>query len=146
MVDIVHRVGIKASREAVFAALTTLEGIAGWWTRDLSGDAGQGGAVEVRFGPGTIGLRVRETRAPEWVLWDMVDQPAEWVGTQVTWELRTAGDYTIVLFGHRGWREPVEFMYHCSTKWAIFLMSLKQLVETGEGKPAPDDVQISDWH
>ena len=27
-----------------------------------------------------------------------------------------------------------------------YLMSLKQLVETGEGAPAPRDVQISDWH
>jgi hypothetical protein len=40
----------------------------------------------------------------------------------------------------------VEFVYHCSTKWAIYLMSLKQLVETGKGEPAPHDVQISNWH
>jgi len=37
-------------------------------------------------------------------------------------------------------------MYHCSTKWATFLMSLKQLVETGTGAPHPDDVRISNWH
>ena len=46
----------------------------------------------------------------------------------------------------RGWAEPVEFMYHCSTKWAVFLLSLKQLLETGHGAPDPDDVKISDWH
>ena len=40
----------------------------------------------------------------------------------------------------------IEFMYHCSTKWATFLLSLKQLIETGTGAPDPDDVQISDWH
>jgi len=37
-------------------------------------------------------------------------------------------------------------MYHCSTKWATFLMSLKQLVETGDGAPSPRDVTISNWH
>ena len=37
-------------------------------------------------------------------------------------------------------------MHHCSTKWAIFLMSLKSLVETGKGQPSPDDVTIGDWH
>jgi hypothetical protein len=37
-------------------------------------------------------------------------------------------------------------MHHCSTKWAIFLMSLKSLVETGQGSPSPDDTQIGDWH
>lgn len=50
------------------------------------------------------------------------------------------------MFAHAGWREPVEFMNHCSTKWAIFLMSLKSLVETGSGAPHPRDVQISNWH
>ncbi len=37
-------------------------------------------------------------------------------------------------------------MSHCSTKWAIFLMSLKSLVETGRAAPYPNDVQISNWH
>ena len=30
-------------------------------------------------------------------------------------------------------------MHHCSTKWAIFLMSVKSLVETGKGAPFPND-------
>ncbi|MGC4856399.1 hypothetical protein ACLQ24_24255 [Micromonospora sp. DT4] len=32
------------------------------------------------------------------------------------------------------------------TKWVPFLMSLKELVETERGSPAPHDVRISDWH
>jgi len=47
-----------------------------------------------------------------------------------------------VLFKHAGWAEPVEFMHHCSTKWATFLLSLKQLFETGKGRPAPGEVQV----
>jgi hypothetical protein len=35
---------------------------------------------------------------------------------------------------------------HYSTKWAVYLLSLKALVETGTGSPSPDDVAISDWH
>jgi hypothetical protein len=52
----------------------------------------------------------------------------------------------VILFKHLGWKEPVEFMYHCNTKWAVFLLSLKSLVETGEGAPDPNDIKISDWH
>ena len=37
-------------------------------------------------------------------------------------------------------------MAHCSTKWATFLLSLRDLVETGKGKPAPADLKISNWH
>ena len=80
------------------------------------------------------------------VIWRVVDGPEEWIGTTVNWTLRQDGDYTVILFEHRGWKEPVEFMNHCSTKWATFLLSLKSMVETGQGMPAPRDVQISDWH
>jgi len=31
-------------------------------------------------------------------------------------------------------------------KWATFLLSLKDLVETGKGKPAPDDLKIDNWN
>ena len=61
----------------------------------------------------------------------------EWTNTEVTFELVYKQDQTFVLFKHAGWAEPVEFMPHCSTKWATFLLSLKQLLETGEGRPAP---------
>ena len=56
------------------------------------------------------------------------------------------GDFTIVLFGHRNWREPVEFMAHCSMKWAVFMLSLRELVETGRGRPSPNDVKIDNWN
>jgi hypothetical protein len=91
-------------------------------------------------------MRVAELEPDRLVRWEVVDGPPEWLGTTIRWDLRPDGEWTIVLFRHEGWREPVEFMHHCSTKWATFLMSLKQLVETGEGAPDPRDVAISDWH
>ena len=71
---------------------------------------------------------------------------AKYPGTTVTFDLKQEGEWTIILFAHEGWREQVEFMNHCSTKWALFLMSLKSLVETGTGAPHPHDVRISNWH
>lgn len=147
MVDILHRVGAKASRDEVYRALTTPEGLAGWWTRETSGDGAPDGVLAFRFGElGGFDMKVLEAEEGERVLWEVIDGPEEWIGTQISWDLRTEGDFTVVMFAHKGWREPVEFMHHCSTKWATFLMSLKSLVETGTGAPAPDDVQISDWH
>jgi hypothetical protein len=89
---------------------------------------------------------VRDVQPGACVLWEVVEGPEEWIGTRVSFELSQEDDFTIVMFAHTGWREAVPFMNHCSTKWATFLMSLKELVETGTGKPAPRDVQISDWH
>jgi len=147
MVDILHRIGVeKSSPEAVYNALTTLEGLSGWWARDTSGQTGVGGVIEFRFVPGGFDMKVLELEPGKRVLWEVVQGPAEWIGTHVSWDLWQEGDFTIVRFEHRGWAEPVEFMYHCSTKWASFLFSLKQLLETGVGAPDPDDVAISDWH
>jgi uncharacterized protein YndB with AHSA1/START domain len=148
MADILHRIGVKdSSPDDVYAALTTLEGLSGWWARDTTGKPDDaGGVIAFRFVPGGFDMKVVELVPGKKVLWEVVEGPAEWVGTQVSFELSLAGDFTIVLFEHRGWAEPVEFMYHCSTKWATYLLSLKQLVETGAGAPDPIDLQISDWH
>jgi uncharacterized protein YndB with AHSA1/START domain len=147
MADILHRIGTRTSTaDGVYQALTTIDGLRGWWTDDTTGDAGAGGKVAFRFPVGGMDMEVTEASPAGRVVWKVTDGPQEWLDTTIEWDLHQDGDYTIVRFAHRGWRDPVEFMSHCSTKWASFLLSLKQLVETGEGAPAPRDVQISNWH
>ena len=80
------------------------------------------------------------------VRWRVKAGPPEWIGTDVTFSLSQEGEYTVLLFGHRNWREAVEFMAHCSMKWATFLLSLRELVETGTGRPSPDDLKIDNWN
>ncbi|KAA0021752.1 SRPBCC family protein [Antrihabitans cavernicola] len=146
MVDILHRVGVISSVDEVYTALTTIDGLAGWWASNTAGNADEGGVIEFRFGPGGFDMKVTELDPGKKVVWEVVDGPEEWIGTEISWELKQSDDFAIILFAHRGWREEVEFMYHCSTKWATFLMSLKSLIETGSGAPDPRDVKISDWH
>jgi len=144
MPDILHRVAIKSSPEATYRALTTREGLAGWWTTDTRGDGSAGTAIEFHFGSrGRIDMKVLEREPSQRVLWEVVRGPAEWIGTRVHFELGKDDDYTVVRFRHEGWKEPIEFMHHCSTKWATFLMSMKSLLESGQGAPYPDDVHIS---
>jgi hypothetical protein len=101
--------------------------------------------LEFRFGAGAIDMKVLALQPAKRVLWQVADGPAEWIGTRVSWEIRQEGDWTIVLFKHQGWKEPVEFMHHCSTKWGVFLLSLKSLLETGKGAPAPNDIKLDSW-
>ena len=146
MVDILHRVGIKAAPEAVYQGITTRDGLAGWWTTNTTGDSTPGGVIQFRFGAGGFDMKVIDLEPSKRVLWEVVDGPPEWIGTRVVWDLKQEDDYTIILFKHEGWAEPVEFMHHCSTKWAVFLLSLKSLIETGTGSPDPDDVKIDNWN
>jgi uncharacterized protein YndB with AHSA1/START domain len=145
MPDILHRVGIKSSSpNEVYKALTTIDGLAGWWTGATQGDAQAGGTIKFRFGDrGFFDMKVLELDPGRRVLWQVSEGPAEWVGTRVSFDLRQEGAQTTVLFKHAGWKDPIEFMHHCSTKWATFLMSLKGLVETGRGAPFPNDVRIT---
>lgn len=124
--------------------MTTREGLAAWWTTDTRGTCDVGGVIQFRFGTrGGFGMKVLELQPAKRVLWEVVDGPREWIGTKVSFGLEQDGDSTAVLFKHQGWKEPVEFMHHCSTKWALFLMSMKSLVETGRGAPFPDDIHIT---
>ncbi len=147
MVDILHRIGITASPEDVYRALTTIDGLKGWWTESTMGDADPGGVIAFRFAPVPDGfdMLVMDAKPGELVLWEVVDGPEEWVGTEVRFELKQEDGFTIVLFSHTGWREPVEFMHHCSTKWATYLISLKEYVQSGVGEPSPRDLVISNW-
>ena len=144
MIDILHRVGVEAPLAEVYDAIATPEGLAAWWTTDTVGKSEVGG--ELAFRLGGFDMEILELDPAGRVRWLVTDGPEEWVGTEVDWKLEQREGWTIVLFKHQGWREPVEFMHHCSTKWGSFLLSLRELVETGRGRPAPDDVQISDWH
>jgi len=147
MADILHRVGIKSSPQAAYKALTARNELAGWWTKDTRGGFEVGGVIHFQFGDrGFFDMKILELEPGQRVLWQVVDGPAEWIGTRVRFDLRQEGDYTIVLFRHEGWKEPVEFMHHCSTKWGVFLLSLKRLVETGRGEPFPDDVKVDNWN
>ncbi len=147
MADIRHRVGIAAPQARVYETLTTTEGLSRWWTRDVDGDPNPGGILRFFFGapePGAT-MEVVDLTPSRHVGWRCVGGPDEWVGTNLTFDLKPSEEETVLLFTHADWREPVEFMHHCSTKWACFLLGLKAWLEGGEATPYPGDMIISGW-
>jgi uncharacterized protein YndB with AHSA1/START domain len=143
MVDILHKIEAKASAQAAYKALTTREGLAGWWTSDTRGDPNEGGTIEFHFGDNRMDMKVLELVQGKHVLWQVVRGPDDWMGTKINFELSPSGELTKILFKHQGWKQPNEHMHHCSTKWAVFMLSLKSLLETGKGAAFPNDVYIS---
>ncbi len=138
MPDILHRVGIHSAPEKVYQAVSTIDGLAHWWTTETKGNPQKGGTIDFGF----CAMQVVESKPNAAVRWKCVRGPEDWVGTEVNFQLRADRDQTFVLFSHRNWQQPTEFMHHCSTKWAVFLLSLRNWVERGEGRPAPYDVKI----
>ncbi len=91
-------------------------------------------------------MEVKELIPAKEVRWRCVEGPDEWIGTDITYELSQQDDQVIIIFGHRNCREAIEFTAHCSMKWAVFLLSLRDYVETGKGKPSPHDLKIDNWN
>jgi len=152
VVDIIHKIGIRAPLSQVYEAVATPEGVAGWWSRHTTGSAKVGGRTNVRFlgrdgkEIGQMDYELTRLDPDREVRWRFVAGPPEWIGSEATFELSRDGDMTILIFGHRNWKEAVEFTAHCSMKWAVFLLSLRDLLETGKGRPAPDDLKIDNWN
>ena len=152
MVDIIHRIGIKSSPKQVYDAIATIKGLSNWWTDEVKGDGKAGGKIEFTFRTlageviGKMAMKVMELNHQKSVRWKCVEGPAEWIDTEVTFDLSQQDNQTIIIFGHRNWREEIEFMAHCSMKWAVFMLSLREYVETGKGKPSPHDLKIDNWN
>ena len=145
MPDIRHRVEISAPLERAYEAVATKEGLSEWWTRNgVRGESSEGSRLQFFFGqpePAAV-MEVTRLSPGGHVSWSCVEGHDDWVGTKITFDLTQTDGGTVVLFTHADWREPVEFMAHCSARWAYFLLSLKSLLETGKGTPFPDDLRF----
>ncbi len=143
MPDILHSVGIKGAKKDIYEALTTNKGLSKWWTRDTIGSGELGSVIQFRFDGEGPDFEVAELKPDRLVRWKHVGKiPGAWMGTEVSFCLQEEDGQIYVLFKHGLWKESSDFMAHCSTKWAVFLLSLKDAIETGVGKPFPNDIHI----
>ena len=143
MVDINHQVGIKAPPGKIYEFLTTNSGLSQWWTDDVSGAGEIGSVIKFRFNGGGPDFLVTQLVPSKMVSWKHSGtRPEAWIGTEIQFELRPDGDQTFVRFTHANWKETTDLLAHCSTKWAMFLLSLKDAIETGTGRPFPNDIHI----
>jgi uncharacterized protein YndB with AHSA1/START domain len=146
MYDIRHRIGVKAPLAEVHKAFATIEGLASWWTTDTQGDASVGGKLVFTFGSSDRRATFEVVEVTDdRVVWRGVAGPDEWTDTTFTFALTQEAGETVVLFTNAGWREPGDFMAHCTTKWGTFLLGAKSLLEGGRSVSYPDEIVISSW-
>lgn len=142
MNDILHKIAINAPAAEVYSALTTLPGLASWWTSTVAGESVPGKEIEFRFGEHQVRMRVERQESGKRVVWECTQAAPEWVGTRISFDLSEEAGKTTVRFGHRDWKSASDFLAHCSTKWAVFLLSLQEYAATGTGRPFPRDIAI----
>ena len=135
--DFTSAKSIVASREQVLAALTTPDGVAGWWGT-TSGSAGAvGDVLEVGFGTSrviTMQVASLEAGRVEWFV-ERAPHTPEWDGTSIVFELAPAGDGTELRFRHVGLTPQFECYEMCHAGWTHYLASLVAYAESGVGDP-----------
>ena len=142
MYDIVHELTIGADPTDVFAAITTQEGLAGWWTTDCSAEPVLGSEASFGFEGHSVvfTMRIDAIDEPELVHWLCTGGPQEWVGTSLAFRIEPSRerDGTVVRFWHGGWEYQDGLLPSSSFQWAMYLDSLRALLETGTGHPNTD--------
>lgn len=166
MKSIRQNVLIAAPVEKVYHALTTQEGLAGWWTPAATAKAELNGISRFPFNFPSFDyskeMKITELKPNSRVEWECIAGADEWIGTTISFRLEsgdkaTLGNAhpelmgqleqqktdngTLVIFEHNDWREYTPMFSECSFTWGQFLRSLKRLCETGKGQPWPNQYQ-----
>lgn len=136
---------IKANPAKVYAALTTPQGLQGWWTEDCEVATEVGGIIHFHFGDTHKDMRIEQLEPNREVRWlctmahinhEKLAHKNEWEGTQLAFHLTPEGtNATRLAFEHIGLVPSFECYELCSSCWPYFLSSLQQCVETGRGTP-----------
>jgi hypothetical protein len=135
---------VEQGPEDVFQSIVN---VGGWWTGDIEGSAAaMGDEFTYRYG----GLhdstqRVVEFVPNEKITWRVteakltfVEDPGEWVGTDLVFDVRPSDEGTELRFTHRGLTPGLECYDQCSNAWGFFIRtSLRRLITTGEGPTSP---------
>lgn len=136
--DFVHQRAIAARPEQVFDALTTLDGLRGWWTPIVRGSP-LGGELQLGFEglDETIVMRVDEAARPHRVRWTcrVHSSLPEWTDTQIELDIEARGGETELRLRHRGLTPQLACYDHCEAGWHHFLASIVAYVERGVGMP-----------
>ncbi len=135
MATIKHLFHINASKEKVFEALTTIEGLANWWTNKVNGNTKVGSIIEFRFGDmGGPDMKVKEIKPNDSVTWECVGGPEGWIGHIFSFHLDMNDNKTRVRFEQSGWKETGDSYASCNFSWGRYMESLRQLCQTGKGE------------
>jgi uncharacterized protein YndB with AHSA1/START domain len=135
---------LDQSPDEVFAAIVN---VPAWWTGEVDGSADNlGDEFSYRYGSVHYSKQKITALLPgERVVWQVVDShlehpedPSEWTGTEISFEIARKGDHTELSFTHLGLNPELECFESCSNAWGFYISSsLRRLITTGEGPTPP---------
>jgi uncharacterized protein YndB with AHSA1/START domain len=135
-----RKLTINTSKYKVFKAITTEQGLKGWYSPKVEGKPDKGGEVTLSFSEheGTFRWKVAEEKPNSLVRWESVAGPGQATGTVATFRLSDKGDgRTVVELDHDGFKESDEKLKTCNTLCGGLIIHLKKYVEAKKTESAP---------
>ena len=132
MAEMLHEIQIDATPDKVFGALTTEEGLKGWWTADSKAEPRVGTLATFGFYKRKLifKMRVVELVSGKLVRWHCEGDWEEWIGTKLRFDLERHGEKgTLVRFNHAGWLSTRGVFSTCNTTWGALMVLLKKYSE-----------------
>jgi uncharacterized protein YndB with AHSA1/START domain len=138
MADIALQIRVAAEPETVYRAVSTPEGVAGWFTTGAEIGEGVGALHRLSFpgAPMAWEFRVDEAAAGKRLAQTVIAGPPQWIDTEIVYALEADPEGgTVVRFDHTGFAEADDMFREVTMGWAGMFTRLKEYVETGT--PAP---------
>ncbi len=143
MAQVRHRIGVNGEIGRVYESLIQPEKLSGWWASGAHGSSETGSVLRLEFsGLGSLSFSIKTLEAPATVVFECVDGPGAWSGSELRFDLRDDGEQTFVTLTHSNPSASDDDFLYFSTKWPVYLLSLRDLIETGSGRPYPRDIKI----
>ena len=141
---------VDQTPEEAFAAITDVRG---WWSGEIDGSTDQlGDEFTYRYQDVHYSKqKITELIPGEKVVWhvvdaylDFTDDPNEWTGTDLTFEVARSGDHTEVTFTPpSGWSPNSNASTSVRTHGRFYVNdSLRSLITTGHGAPNPKEDRV----
>lgn len=143
MAKITHKIGIKGPVDRVFATLTSNEGFSSWWASSADIKFEVGGKVDLTFhNLAILRFEYKNIQENKSITIQCVDGPGPWQDSELIFALSQSNEQVFLTLTHQNAAASEEDFLYFNTKWVCYLISLRDLVETGKGRPFPNEIKI----
>ena len=128
----------------MFEAISRPEELQKWWATSANGIPETGETLELYFGGlTTLKFRYSEVTPSKKLILTCYEGFGPWLDTVLTFEIQEKDEQVFLTHVHSNIKpDDIESLTYFSSKWTIYLLSLKNLLENGAGTPYPKEIKL----
>ena len=143
MARVKHRVGIVGDINTIYRAMYEPKGLNGWWATKTEGNPKIGEILDLHFSDVvTLSFKIVALQDNSLIHLHCVSGPGAWQDCDLTFSFQQDKDQVWVSLVHENAAASEDDFLYFTTKWPCYLLSLRDMIESGKGRPYPYDTKI----